>query len=214
MCASIAGVGTTIDIEQRPRRRYRWLAALAVVLAAVVVALLLRGMGGSESPAAAEDERELPEQDERGLPEQLADRVVQVLEQATPQEHADHGHHFDEEAQGIVCAADTFGFEPADATSLDQVEVVYAQHMCAEYGPGLSWPGAVRASGPLAMELTTDPATVRLPEQALPGEEGVTHADRVRAIIPEEYHEEVLAADGFDPDVAETLRGRFEAANG
>jgi hypothetical protein len=97
---------------------------------------------------------------------------------------------------------------------VDDVEVVYAHHMCAEVGTGFGWPDAVRAAGPLAVELT-DPATVLLPEQALAGEEGVNHADRIRAIIPEQYHEAALAPEGFaDPAVADRLRERFEAAAG
>lgn len=175
------------------------------MLAAVAVAVVLR-VAGSDDPAAGAD-------DDRPLPEQLAARMVTILEQASPDEHADHGHHFDEEASGIVCAAETYGYEPADATTVAQVEVVYGLHMCAEYGPGLVWPGAIRASGPLAVELSAEPATVLLPEQALAGEEGVSHADRVRAILPEQYHAQALAADGFDPDVAEVLRQRFEAAS-
>ncbi|QSB16420.1 hypothetical protein JQS43_09130 [Natronosporangium hydrolyticum] len=197
---------TGTNIDQR-RRRGLQLAALLVVVAAVVVAVGLRLVGPAEDQPAAP----VAGGDDRPLPEQLADEVVTLLEGASLAEHAAHGHHFDEDAHGIVCAADTLGFEPTTASTVDEVETIYAHHMCAEYGPGLYWPDALRASGPLVVELDTAPASIMLPEQALVGEEGVTHADRVRSILPEEYHEQVIAADGFDPDVAEVLRDRFES---
>jgi hypothetical protein len=187
------------------RPHLRWVAALAIVTATVATVLILRGGSGDgeADPLAGAP-----------LPERLAAEVVVTLEQASQAEHADHGHHFEEEAHGVVCAARTFGFDPPDATTAQEVRVVYAHHMCAEIGPGLGWPQAVRAAGPLAAELT-EPMTVRLPETALPGVEGVSYADRVREIIPERLHEPALAPDGFaDPEVAEQLRQRFESARG
>ena len=201
---------TTVDAHPdaggRPsRRRTRWLVALAALAAVVAAAVLLRVAGGGGDTEAGEP---------ASLPEQLTARVVATLEESSSSEHAEHGHHFDEEAVRIVCAAETFGFEPAEATTVDDVEMVYAHHMCAEVGTGFGWPDAVRAAGPLAVELT-DPVTVLLPEQALAGQEGVNHADRIRAIIPEQYHEAALAPEGFAaPAVAERLRERFEAATG
>jgi hypothetical protein len=210
---------TTVDAHpdaggRPPRRRTRWLVALAALAAVVAGALVLRLGGGDPDP-----------DEPATLPEQLAARVVETLEASSTSEHAAHGHHFgeacepngqlcDAAAVRIVCAAEAFGFEPAEATTVDEVEVVYAHHMCAEVGTGFGWPDAIRAAGPLAVELT-DPVTVLLPEQALAGEEGVAHADRIRAIIPERYHEAALAPEGFaDPGVAERLRERFEAAAG
>jgi hypothetical protein len=203
---------TRTNIDRRRRRQLRLGAAVLVVAVAVAVAIGLRGWTGEAGPAVGGDpaaavDRDLP------LPEQLADWVVAYLEDASLDEHAAHGHHFDEESHGVVCAADTLGFAPADAATLEEVEVIYAHHMCAEYGPGLVWPEALRASGPLALHLTVDPPNVLLPEQVLRGQDGVTHADRVREILPEEYHEQVLAAEGFDPAVAEELRERFEAVS-
>jgi hypothetical protein len=203
---------TTVDTgtgaDRRPRRRLRWLAALALLVAVAAVAVVLRVADGGGDAGAG------PPAEPASLPDQLAARVVEILEASSTSEHAEHGHHFDAAAVGIVCAAETFGFEPPAAATVDEVDVVYAHHMCAEIGTGFPWPDAIRAAGPLAVELT-DPVTVLLPEQALPGVEGVDHADRIRSIIPEQYHAAALAPDGFaDPAVAAQLRQRFEGASG
>jgi hypothetical protein len=191
---------TSVDIGRSRQPRWRWLAALALLGLVVAGAVLLRLTAGSAPPTAG---------DAAPLPEQLADRVVSILEQATPQEHTDHGHHLAGATNGLVCVADAFGYEPASATSIEQVEVVYAHHMCAEVGPGMAWPQAVRAYGPLAVQLT-DPVTVVLPEQALRDQPAATHADRIRAIVPEQYHEQALVTR-FNDEVAEALRQRFES---
>jgi hypothetical protein len=86
-----------------------------------------------------------------------------------------------------------FSPQPPDATELSQVHTVYADHACAELGTHFEWPEVVRSTGPLAMDLTTDPATVLLPSQALPDQEGVLYIDRVRDVIPATYHEVALA---------------------
>lgn len=150
--------------------------------------------------------------DDRTLRERLGNQVVNVLEQSSHSEHAEHGHHFDEEASGILCAADAFGFYPADATAIHEVRVVYAHHMCAEVGPDRTWPEAVRAAGPLAVEFA-DEVTVHLPERALPDDKDATYSERIRALIPDWYHDEALSSGGLaDSAVAEKLRDRFEAA--
>jgi hypothetical protein len=190
-------VQTTVDVR-RTRHWVRWLA-VAVVLVAVAVAVTLRVASSASSP------------DEPTLSEQLANRAVEILEESSLSEHEEHGHHFGDEASGILCAASAFGFEPLDATTVDEVRIVYAHHMCAEVGPGLGWPDAIRAGGPLVVELT-EPPTVRTPE-LIPAEEGMDYADRIRALIPEQYHEQALASDSFvDPAVAEALRERYEDA--
>jgi hypothetical protein len=191
-------VQTTVDVR-RTRHWVRWLA-VAVVLIAVAVAVLLRVASSASSP-----------EPEEPLAEQLAGRVVEILEESSADEHAEHGHHFEEEATRILCAASAFGFEPPEATTIDQVRTVYAHHMCAVVGPAFGWPDGIRSGGPLVVELT-EPATVRTPEQ-IPAEEGMQYADRIRALIPERYHEQALVSDSFvDPAVADALRERYEEA--
>ena len=188
----------TVD-SQRTRHRVRWLA-VGVVLVAVAVAVLLRVASSASEPA------------EPALAEQLSGRVVEILEESTPDEHAEHGHHFDEEATRILCAASAFGFDPPEATTVDEVQVVYAHHMCAVVGPAFDWPDGVRSGGPLAIDLG-EPAAVRTPE-LVPAEEGMDYAGRIRALIPERYHEQALGFDSFvDPAVADALRERYEDAS-
>lgn len=191
------GVQTTVDVR-RTRHWVRWLA-VAVALVAVAAAVLLRVASNASEPA------------EQSLPEQLGNRVEEILQESSAAEHAEHGHHFDEEATGVLCEASAFGFEPPDATTVEQVRVVYAQHMCAVVGSAFGWPDGIRSGGPLAVELT-EPPTVRTPE-VVEVEEGADYAARIRTLIPEQYHEQALGFDGFvDPAVADALRERYEDA--
>jgi hypothetical protein len=188
---------TSVDTPPRGRSWVRWLAA-GIVVAAIAVAVIVRfaSAGGSEPPS---------------LQEQLSSEVVQVLEQASAAEHAEHGHHIDETATDLLCAAKPFGFEPAEATTLDEVRTVYAHHMCAVVGPGFGWPDGIRSGGPLAIDLA-EPPTIRTPEQ-VPDSTGMDYAGRIRALIPEQFHAQALAGEGFvDPDVAATLQHRYEEA--
>ena len=188
---------TTVDVR-RTRHWVRWLA-VAVVLVAVAVAVLLRVVSNASEPA------------EPTLSEQLGTRVAEILQESSPAEHEEHGHHIDDVATGVLCEASAFGFEPPEATTVEQVQVVYAHHMCAVVGPAFGWPDGVRSAGPLAVDLTEPPA-VRTPE-LVPAEEGMDYAGRIRALIPEAYHEQVLGFDGFvDPAVADALRERYEDA--
>jgi hypothetical protein len=190
---------TSVDTPPRSRPWLRWLAALIVVVVAVAVALVVRfaTAGGSPEPPS--------------LSEQLSARVVEALEQASAAEHAAHGHHIDEQASGILCAASPFGYEPADATTADEVRTVYAHHMCAVVGPGFGWPDGIRSGGPIAADLG-ETVTLRTPEQ-VPAGEDLDYAGRIRALIPEQYQAAALAHPGFvDPAVAEALQRRYEEA--
>jgi hypothetical protein len=189
-------VQTTVDVR-RTRHWVRWLA-VAVVLVAIAAAVLVRVAGNASEP-------------EPTLSEQLGNRVEEILQESSAAEHEAHGHHFEEQATDVLCEASAFGFEPPEATAVEQVSVVYAQHMCAVVGPAFGWPDGIRSGGPLAVELT-EPPTVRTPE-LVPAGQGMDYEGRIRALIPERYHEQVLGFDGFvDPAVAEALRERYEDA--
>lgn len=189
---------TVVD-ARRSRHWVRWLA-VAVALVAVAAAVLVRVVSSASEPP------ELP------LAEQLGNRVEEILQESSADEHAEHGHHFEAEATGVLCEASAFGFEPPEATTIEQVRVVYAQHMCAVVGPAFGWPDGIRSGGPLVVELT-EPPTVQTPEQ-LPGGEDLDYAGRIRALIPEQYHEQVLGFQGFvDPAVADALRERYQNAS-
>ncbi|OLF16205.1 hypothetical protein BU204_17680 [Actinophytocola xanthii] len=159
--------------------------------------------------------------DRPDLDEQLARRVVAALERADPDAdgqaaHPGHGQagsshrRTDIDGHELVCAAETFGHEPPEATSIDEVTVVYAHRMCAAVGPGLVWPGSIRESGPVKLRLGV-PDTLVLPEKALPEDADAEYADRIRAVVPRHYHRDALAYGDFvDPEVAEELQDQLD----
>ncbi|SDM40737.1 hypothetical protein [Nonomuraea jiangxiensis] len=136
------------------------------------------------------------------LNEELAAQVTLILEQASPDEHHNHGHSFDSK---VVCAVEPFGTEPQNATSLVEVTWVYARHMCAVTGESPDWAASVRASGPIAVKVSIPPQ-IRVPE-AGPG-----YPDRVRRLIPARYHEQAFA-EFTDEAAIEAARERFALAN-
>ncbi|MGN9843063.1 hypothetical protein ACTMTI_33560 [Nonomuraea sp. H19] len=130
---------------------------------------------------------------------ELAAEVTRILEQSSPEEHQHHGHGF---KSRVVCAVEPFGTAPADASSLVEVQWVYARHMCAVTGESSEWSVSVRASGPLAVRLGVIPPQVKVPEP------GTGYPERVRQLIPARYHEQAFAE--FEDDAAiEAARERF-----
>jgi hypothetical protein len=180
----------------------RWVAAAAVAVAAsgVVVAGVL---------LAAEP----------SLDESLARRVVAALERAEPTAGpSPHGHdtpanpdrRTDIDGFELVCAAKVFGHDPPAATSVDDVQVIYAHRTCAAVGPGLVWPASLRETGPVAVRLGI-PDTLVLPEKALPEATDAKYADRIRAVIPKSYQQQALAYPDFvNPDVAADLQDHID----
>ncbi|MEV4108635.1 hypothetical protein [Nonomuraea sp. NPDC049695] len=134
------------------------------------------------------------------LYKELAAQVTLVLEQSSLGEHHAHGHDFDSR---VVCAVETFGTEPADATSVVEVKWVYARHMCAVTDAGTDWATSVRASGPIAVRIGIPPV-VRVPEP------GMGYPDRVRRLIPARYQEQAFA-EFDDEDAINAARQRFTA---
>lgn len=154
-----------------------------------------------------------------GLDEQLNRRTVAVLERAPTSAAASHPGHgrpanphrrVDIDGHELRCVAKVFGHDPAGATSVDEVSVIYAHRMCAAIGPGLVWPGAIREAGPVVVRLGV-PNTLVLPEKALPEARDANYADRIRAVIPVRHQNQALAfADVGDPEMAEELRDLIE----
>lgn len=187
-----------VDLQRRP---VRW--AVAGAVAAVATGVVVGGVL-------------LSTRDD--LDELMTRRAVAALERADPEtavDHGDHGGHGQPAAPGrrvdldgyeLRCVADVFGHEPAGATSIDEVSVIYAHRMCAAVGPGLVWPDSIREAGPVAVRLGV-PDELVLPEQALPDEADATYADRIRAIVPEPFHDAALTSD---PEVAERLQDIVE----
>jgi hypothetical protein len=193
----------TVDLSRRPAMRWAVAGAVTVVAVGVVAGGVLLS-----------------------TPDDLDDLMVRRTEAALervdpaashdPSAHAGHGqpanpdHRVDIDGHELRCAAKVFGHEPADASSIDEVKVIYAHRMCAAVGPGLVWPDSIRETGPVAVRLGV-PDTVVLPERAIPDNADADYADRIRAVIPRPFHDDALAFTDFvDPDVAEELQDRVE----
>jgi hypothetical protein len=188
----------TDPLAPSPRRsgRARWVAVAVAVVAVAALAVVLRVVdsGGPSGPPT--------------LQNQLADRIAVVLEQSTPNDHHQHGHHSIGDVNAVkgptLCAARTLGFEPAEATTTAEVRLVYAYHLCVIVEPGRAWDFAQKLSGPMSMELT-EPPKIKVVEP------GPGFQDRVRALIPPPYQEEALK-ELLDDDQMRDLRKRFDEA--
>jgi len=196
MTADLTTASDPLAPPPRRRGRARWIVVAVVVVAVGVLAALLRvvGSGGPSRPPTLEN--------------QLADRIAAVLEQSTPADHHQHGHHSVGDANAAksptLCAVRTLGLEPAGAKTAAEVRTVYAYHLCAIVEPGRAWDFAQKLSGPMAMRLT-EPPKIEVVEP------GPGFQDRVRALIPAPYQEEALK-ELLDDDQMRDLRKRFDKA--
>lgn len=192
------------DVDARPSRRhvYRWLAVLVVLATVAVVGLLkVLDTGGSAAPTQ-------PARPDDGLPAalraEMAARLTKALEEATPSEHHDHGHGSLTTTGTLVCAVDPFGVDPPSATTIDQVGIGYALHLCAVAEPGRDWDLSVKYSGPLTANFG-DPTVVNVVQP------GAGFPDRVHAMIPQRYW--ARATGPFlDEAALADMRRRFDAA--
>jgi|SRR6476469_2400254 len=191
-----------MPIADRQRRRVmRWAAAAGV--AVVATGVVVGGVLLTRDPS---------------LDEQLSRRVVAALERAVPGATPVHGHtrptnpnrRTDIDGNELVCVAKAFGHAPTEATSVDDVKVIYAHRTCAAVGPGLAWPESIRETGPVAVRLGV-PDTLVLPEKALPTKTNANYTDRIRAVIPTRYQQQALAYTDFvDPEVADELEDQLD----
>jgi hypothetical protein len=190
---------------RRPRTK---LAVGVTAGAAAIVAALavLTFIGGGPS---AQSGRPAPVLGEPGdvpddLMGQLASEITKVLEAASPTEHLHHGHGFASPGlDPVICAVEPFGLEPAGVSDIQQVTRVYARHICAVDDMNGSWEQSVRASGPIAVDMT-GPLKVRVPES------GQGYPERVRRLIPARYQTHALQ-NFADISAIEAARKRFDA---
>ena len=125
-----------------------------------------------------------------GLPEQLAAKARVTLEELQParlelydlQGHSHGGGYIGK----VICTAETFGMEPAEAERVEDVKVIYARYLCALVQRGTPWDYASRSSGPVVIKLT-DPPYVQIPPS------GDGYPDRVRALFPDTLEPQAFA---------------------
>ena len=177
-----------------PRRRGRLRGALTIAIVvgiAALVFILYRAWAGDSADMGPDKLRSA-----------VAAQVAAALEQATPDEHARHGHGEVAGGTKVLCAVDVLGFEPADATSPQQVRKVYANHQCAVSDNGRPWEYAVKTSGPLVATLGQQlVVTVVL--------QGEGFDERVRGAIPAPYQEKALRS-AMDDRLVAGLKARFD----
>lgn len=137
--------------------------------------------------------------------EELSNRAQAALELLPPAElelRDKHGHLAGHGAK-VICAAESFGTDPAGAERLEDVRVIYAHYLCALVESGTQWDFASRSSGPAVITLT-DPPTVRIAQS------GEGFPDRVRAMMPDNLESRSFA--GFrDRDRPSALLVRYNA---
>lgn len=218
-------VGMFAGADPRAARPARRVVPLAVAaLAVVAVAVLVRLVVVDRDPAGT-----------GGVRGQVGERMRGVLEQLDPAGHGHTGHggsgHGGASSDGAssdgaggdgagqgdgraadvrtVCGVRVFGYEPAGARNLRGVRTVYGYHLCGVAEAGRSWDWAVKLSGPLVMDLASDPPRVQVAE-ATPE---VPFRERVRQLIPERYLRQAYQ-ESLDDATMRDLRRRYDAAAG
>ncbi|GGL91985.1 MULTISPECIES: hypothetical protein [Micromonospora] len=180
------------------RNRYVW---AAVVLLAV-------------SAGAAVLAKSAPEPEPPDLRAQITSRMRTILEQADPGQHNHAGHQPQQVADApartpVICGVHVYGHEPDTATVLADVRTVYGYHFCGVAEQDRPWDVAVKLTGPLIMDMATEPPGIQVVE----GTGEVRFVDRLREMFPEKYEQLALKEALTESEMAD-LRRRYDAAAG
>ncbi|MEU4561859.1 hypothetical protein AB0F72_26035 [Actinoplanes sp. NPDC023936] len=168
-------------------RRHAW-AALILVVSAGAVALLNPGT----DPAHLQDE--------------IMTRMRTTLESADPEQHQHAGHGAQQPGE-VICGVRVYGHEPAEAEELAEVRTVYGFHLCGVAEPGRPWDVAVKLAGPVILDMTTDPAGIRVVEATA----DVKFIDRLHEMFPPVYAE-LASREALSEAEAADLRRRYDEA--
>jgi len=208
----------------RRRRESRWLLiVLGSAIAVVGVGAVLIRVTGEDASTDRSSSESATAQEEQGtdgndpgqdigadlptrLRAELSALATRDLEQASPSEHAHHGHHVEDEGS-MLCVVKPFGIDPPDATRVTDVEQAYLQHMCVSAEPGRPWDFSPKTSGPLVY-LPGDPP--RKAPKIIGLRPGGHDTEQVRELIPSRYHEQAFAPFP-DQELFDYLRKRFDA---
>jgi hypothetical protein len=181
------------------RNRFVWAAVILAMTAGAVV--LVNSAGSKPEPA--------------DLQSQIMTRLRTTLEQADPGQHRHAGHNAQQAATGeeaapvVVCGVRVYGYEPAEATTLSDVQTVYGFHMCGVAEQKRPWDVAVKLAGPVIVNLSTDPPGIQVVEATA----DVMFVDRLRQMFPAKYAQLALKEALADTEMA-ALRRRYDAAAG
>ncbi|MEU4690785.1 hypothetical protein [Actinoplanes sp. NPDC023714] len=170
-------------------RRHGWVALVLAVSAGAVA--LLRTTA-----------------DPADLQAQIMDRMRTTLESADPAQHQ-HAGHGAQQAGTVICGVRSYGYEPADASSYDEVKTVYGFHLCGVAEPQRPWDVAVKLAGPVILDMTADPIGIQVVEATAE----VKYADRLRQMFPPEYAD-LAAREALSDEEMASLRSRYDDAAG
>ncbi|MFI7078975.1 hypothetical protein ACIBO1_16920 [Micromonospora sp. NPDC049903] len=182
------------------RNRFVWVAVIVLTVSATAVALV---------NAAETDTKPT---DLRG---QLMTWMRATLEQADPGQHNHAGHAPQQAADGqetppaVVCGVHVYGFEPAEVTSIADVQTVYGFHLCGVAEEKRTWDWAVKLAGPVIMDRSTNPPGIQVVEAT----EDVIFIDRLRQMFPAKYAD-LAQKEALEPGEMADLRRRYDAAAG
>lgn len=181
------------------RNRFVW---TTVILALTAGAAVLVNSAGSEPEPA-------------DLQGQIMTRLRTELEQADPGQHNHAGQNAQQLATGeaakpaVICGIRVYGYEPAEATTLADVQTVYGFHLCGVAEQKRPWDVAVKLAGPVIVNLSTEPAGIQVVEATA----DVMFVDRLREMFPAKYAQLAMKEALADTEMA-NLRRRYDAAAG
>lgn len=179
------------------RNRYLWVAVVLLVTAAGVIVLL-------NSPST--------EAKSADLQGSIATRMRTTLEQSSPEQHQHAGHQVQEasgEAPEVICGVRVYGYEPAQASSIAEVQTVYGFHLCGVAEQKRPWDVAVKLAGPVILTMSTDPPGIQVVEAT----EDVKFADRLQQMFPEKYLQ-LAQTEALSESEMSELRRRYDEAAG
>lgn len=177
----------------------------------VWVAVVLAGSAGMAVLVNSDG----PEAEPEVLRGQIMTWTRTTLEQVDPGQHNHAGHHAEqaaaEEAEPppVICGVHVYGYEPAEATALGDVQTVYGFHLCGVAEQGRPWDVAVKLAGPVIIDRSTEPPAIQVVEAT----EDVMYVDRLREMFPDRYAELALREALSESEMAD-LRRRYDAAAG
>lgn len=181
------------------RNRYVWVAV--IVLAVSAGAIVLNNPASSEAEPA-------------DLQAQIVARMRTTLEQVDPGQHNHAGHNVQQVGKdgakpAVICGIRVYGYEPAEATALPDVQTVYGFHLCGVAERKAPWDVAVKLAGPVIMEMSTDPPGIQVVEATA----DVRYVDRLREMFPDKYAQLAQKEALSDSEMAD-LRRRYDTAAG
>jgi hypothetical protein len=182
------------------RNRFVWVAVILLTVSAGAAALI-SSAGTQAEPA--------------DLQGQITTRMRTTLEQSNPEQHNHAGHNAQQATSGqeakpaVICGVRVYGYEPAVATALADVQTVYGFHLCGVAQEKYPWDVATKLAGPVILDMSTEPPGIKVVEATA----DVKFADRLREMFPPKYAQLAQTEALTESEMAD-LRRRYDEAAG